>query len=293
MNPLPVIPLHQSHPRSFESNQFVYPVLSRRAGGLSIGLNLNPNKSCTFACAYCQVDRTQPGGPAMTKADLPQLAGELDAMIELVTSGRIFEGPSFSQAPAAVRRLNDLALSGDGEPTSSTVFNEAVDLCAAARRRHHLDDVKIVLITNATLLHRENVRQALEVLDRNNGEIWGKLDAGTEAYYREIDRSRVPFRLVLDNLHETARVRPIVIQSLFMRVGGLSPTEAEQDAYCDRLGEIASAGGRIKLVQVHTIARPPAESWVTPLVNAEVDVLAERVRQRTGLSVAAFHGAGG
>ena len=92
MTPSPLVSLFQSHPRSFEANRFVYPVLSRRAGGISIGINLNPEKSCNFDCVYCQVDRTVRGGPVLRKVDLPQLADELDEMVELVVSGRLFAG---------------------------------------------------------------------------------------------------------------------------------------------------------------------------------------------------------
>jgi hypothetical protein len=81
-----------------------------------------------------------------------------------------------------------------------------------------------------------------------------------------------------------------VIQSLFMRVRGVATPLAEQEAYCRRLGEIVTAGGKIQLVQVHTVARQPAESWVGPLADAEVDALADVIRQRTGLTVATFYG---
>jgi wyosine [tRNA(Phe)-imidazoG37] synthetase (radical SAM superfamily) len=278
------------HPREFTANRYVYPVLSRRAGGLSIGVNLNLDKFCNFRCIYCQVDHTLPGedGPI----DLTALAGELDRMVELVASGDIFRGPRFRDTPDVLRRFNDIAFSGNGEPTACPEFDRAVEICAEVRRRHKLDDVKLVLITNATLFHLPRVRQALEILDANNGEIWAKLDAGTEAYYHTVDRSAVPWQRILDNLREAALVRPIVIQSLFLRIDGQSPPADEVSAYCNRLCEITAAGGRIKLVQVHTIARRPAETWATPLSNSEVDAIADTVRGRTGLSVAAFYGEG-
>ena len=255
-------------------------------------MNLNPEKYCNFDCVYCQVDRTVRGSPVLRKADLPQLAGELEEMVELAVSGRLFEGTRFSTTPAEFRRLNDIAMSGDGEPTALPVFDEVVQLCADVRRRRSLDAVKIVLITNATFLQRERVRKSLEVLDANNGEIWGKLDAGTEEYYQAIDRSKVKLAEVLDNLVVTARKRPIVIQSLFMRLRGEPPPLAEREAYCGRLGEIVAGGGQIKLVQIHTIARRPAEDFAAPLEDAEVDALAALVRQRTGLAVAGYHGYG-
>jgi len=147
------------------------------------------------------------------------------------------------------------------------------------------------LITNATLFHKPRVRRALEILDANNGEIWAKLDAGTEDYYRQVDRSAVPWRRVLENLREAARARPIVIQSLFLRMHGLPKPPEELAAYCCRLHEIASAGGRIKLVQLHTIARTPAEPWVAPLAYAEVDAFAAEIREQTGLPVAVYYSA--
>jgi wyosine [tRNA(Phe)-imidazoG37] synthetase (radical SAM superfamily) len=290
MTPTPLVSLFQSHSRSFEDNRFVYAVVSRRSGGVSIGVNLNPEKYCNFDCVYCQVDRTIRGGPVLRKADLPQLAEELDEMVELAVTGRLFAGTRFSTTPIEFRRLNDIAMSGDGEPTASPVFDEVVQLCADVRRRRNLDQVKLVLITNATLLQRERVSRSLEVLDANNGEIWGKLDAGTEEYYQAIDRSKIKLAEVLENLLVAARKRPIVIQSLFMRLRDEPPPPAEQAAYCDRLCQIVAGGGQIKLVQIHTIARRPAESFVSPLENAEVDALAELVKKRTGLAVAAYYG---
>ncbi len=280
--------LFEAHPRSFESNRYVYPVLSRRSGGISIGVNLNLDKVCNFDCIYCQVDRTQLGERQFVELD--RLEAELDAAVELVTSGRIYEHVKFRHTPPALRRLNDVAISGDGEPTTYRNFDEVVSVCAELRRRHGLDEMKLVLITNASMFHSDRVRRGLEILDANNGEIWAKLDAGTEPYYRLVVRSAIPFARILDNLRQAACVRPIVIQSLFMRIRGQPPPPAEQDAFCQRLGEIVTADGRIKLVQLYTIARPPAESWVAPLSNEQMDAMADRVRRKTGLEVSAFHG---
>ena len=283
-------PLFNAHPRDFAANCYVYPVLSRRAGGISIGVNLNPDRACNFHCVYCQVDRSEP--VETHHVDPHRLAAELRHMVELVTSGRIYEVGQFGNTPPALRRLNDFALSGDGEPTACANFDQIVDICADVRRQYELTDVKLVLITNASQLHRPRVRRALETLDANGGEIWAKLDAGDEDYYRLVNRSAVSWRQILDNLREAAIARPIVIQSLLMRIRGEPPTTAQLNAYCDRLQEIVEAGGRIRLVQIHTIARRPAESWVTALSDAEVDAIAERVHRGTGLLTAPFHGSG-
>ncbi|MCA9209629.1 MAG: radical SAM protein, partial [Planctomycetales bacterium] len=112
-----------------------------------------------------------------------------------------------------------------------------------------------------------------------------------DEYFRRIDRTSIPFSRVLENIRDAARRWPLVIQSLFMRVAAESPTAAELDAYCDRLNEVTAAGGDLKLIQIYTIARRPAESFVTPLRDGEVDALAELVERRTGLKVARYYGA--
>ncbi len=95
--------------------------------------------------------------------------------------------------PPHLRRLNDIAFSGDGEPTTYKNFDELMEKCASVKREAGLDDVKMVLITNASMFHRPHVERGLAVLDQNNGEIWAKLDAGTDEYYHLIERTPIPF----------------------------------------------------------------------------------------------------
>jgi len=280
--------LHTRHPRRFEENRFVYPVLSRRSEGISLGVNLNPDKVCNFDCIYCQVDRTTQAETQFVETR--ELLDELEATLQLVTSGELFEHPQFQATPPPLRRLNDIAFSGDGEPTTYRNFDEIIAACAEVKRRLVLDAVKMVLITNASMFHRPHVQRGLEILDQNNGEIWAKLEAGTEEYFKLIDRTPIPFRQILDNITAAAKIRPLVIQALFMRVHGEPPSQHELEAFCDRLNEITAAGGTLKLVQVYTVARRPAESFVAPLTDAEVDSIVDFVKQRTGLAVHAYYG---
>lgn len=279
------------HSRNWHRNLYVYPVLARRSRGLSIGVNLNPDKVCNFDCIYCQVDRTVP--PIVRKVDLAVLREELGHMLRLAASGELFAAPPFDRAPEALRRTNDIAFSGDGEPTACPQFAECVGLAAELKGSLGLRDVKIVLITDACFLARPAVRDALAVLDRSNGEIWAKLDAGTEEHYRRVNRPSHPLRHVLDNILDAARVRPVVIQSLWMRIEGRAAPDAEVEAFADRLNEILSAGGQIKRVQIYTVARRTAEAYVEPLANADLDRLASIVRGRAPAVVETFYGSGG
>lgn len=280
--------LHRRHSRSYAGYRFVYPVLSRRAGGISVGINLNPDKICNFDCIYCQVDRTHQGETRFV--DTATLSRELDDMLAVVTSGELFETEPFCATPTGLRRLNDIAFSGDGEPTTYTNFDQLIDQCAQIKRKHGLREVKMVLITNASMLHRPHVRRGLDILDENQGEIWAKLEAGTDEYYRLVERTPIPFRQVLDNIKAVAQQQPIVIQSLFMRIHGEPPSDAELVAYCDRLAEIASDGGQLRLVQVYTVARQPAEGFVAPLHDDEVDAIVNLVRTKTALPTKGFYG---
>jgi wyosine [tRNA(Phe)-imidazoG37] synthetase (radical SAM superfamily) len=279
-------PLFTQHSREWRTNRYVYPVISRRSRGLSVGVNLNPDKACNFDCVYCSVDRTVPG--TVREVDLAVLRRELGAMLDLAMGGGLFaEGP-LAQTPEPLRRLNDVAFSGDGEPTAYPRFGEATRIATEEIARRGLT-CRIVIITNATLLQRAEVAQALDLLDGHHGEVWAKLDAGSEEYYRRVERSDVPLARVLGNLLACGKRRPLVIQSLFMRIDGEGPTAAEIDAYLGRLSDLLAGGARIARVQVYTTARRTAETFVTPLGGLDLERIAERVRA-LGVAAEAFPG---
>lgn len=291
--------LHTIHDRTWDGFRYVYPVISRRSRGLSIGINLNPDKACNFDCVYCCVDRSvrpRDASEALDSrfdrgVDLERLGSELEAMLAGALEGRIFSRPPFDQTPGELRRLRDVAFSGDGEPTACQQFPAAARIVVQTLRGAGLRLTPIVLITNATLLTRPNVVDTLAFLDRHPLRIWAKLDAGTEAYFRTVDRSSVPLSRVLENIRLTGRIRPIWIQSMFMRLRGCAPPPAEIDAYVARLVGLRSGGCQIAGVQVCTVARRTAEPYVSPLEDAELDRIAERVRG-VGLPAESFYGPG-
>jgi wyosine [tRNA(Phe)-imidazoG37] synthetase (radical SAM superfamily) len=284
--PDPKPSLFTLHDRVWAQNRFVYPVISRRSRGLSIGINLNPDKRCNFDCVYCSVDRSDK--PERTAVDVEVLGAELTQLLDAVRSGAFWQIDPFDRTPPALRRLNDVAFSGDGEPTSCAQLEPAARAVAQALKRAAFDETRIVLITNATLLHQPRVKQALQYLDAHRGEVWAKLDAGTEAYYRSIERTNVPFDRVLGNILDTGRAREIVIQSLFLMLDGAGPDDAEIDAYIGRLATLRDGGCRIRLVQVYTVARHTAIASVTPLSSARLDQIAAGVRS-IGLAAEAYY----
>lgn len=278
----------RNHPRDWRGFSYVYPVVSRRSRGLSIGINLNPDTACNFDCIYCQVDRTGVHRPGHVEPN--RLEDELKTLLVGAVEGTLFAEPEFAETPLELRRLNDIAFSGDGEPTTSPVFAEAVGIAAGLKAKHAPDSVKLILITDACYLTKPNVEDGLRIMDQANGEVWAKLDAGTEAYYQLVNRPNFPLAHVIENITHAARVRPVAIQSLFMRVRGAPPPDDEIVAFADRLGEIVDGGGHISAVQVYTVARRPAQDWVTALSDEEVDRIAAVVGERTGLPVSTYYG---
>ncbi|HLO66648.1 MAG TPA: radical SAM protein [Holophaga sp.] len=270
-----LVKAHLDHRRAWQDFDYCYPVISRRSKGVSLGVNLNPDKVCNFDCVYCEVDRTTPA--RRKDVDLDQMAREMEALLDLVESGELFQVPPFDSAAPHQRRLNDIAFSGDGEPTTLRTFPQAVARMAALRRRRGLKDLKLVLITDSSRLRAPEVMEGLELLMDNGGEIWAKLDAGTEAHYLEVDRSKVPFARILENLAATAARWPIVIQTLFLEWKGRGPSPEEVEAYIQRLQEIRAAG-TLAGIQIYTVARPTPEPEARPLRAAELDLLAGRVK---------------
>ena len=129
----------QDHTRHFSDFTFVYPVISRRSKGLSIGVNLNPDKVCNFDCIYCEVDRRIPG--AVTEVDLCQMKDELTAMVRFAKDGGLAKEPKFNEVPWLTREVKDIAFSGDGEPTMIQNFAECVETVVEVQQLEGLDDI--------------------------------------------------------------------------------------------------------------------------------------------------------
>jgi wyosine [tRNA(Phe)-imidazoG37] synthetase (radical SAM superfamily) len=269
----------EDHRRDLAANRYVYAVVSRRAQGLSIGVNLNPDKVCNFDCPYCQVDRTTPGGSP--RIDVALLTSELSELLERARGDLWAEAP-FDTVEPALRRVADVAFAGDGEPTTPPEFPAAAAAAREARDRL-APGVPLRLLTNATLFHKPKVQGALAAFD----ELWCKLDAGSERYFQLVDGTRLSFRRILDNLLLVARERPIVIQAMLLAIDGQGPDSVEIAEWVARMGEIVLGGGRIDHVQVYTVARRPADPRFGPLDRARLDEIAASARS-AGLKAAVY-----
>ena len=269
------------HRRSLDDNHYVYAVVSRRVGGLSIGINLNPDKTCNFSCPYCQVDRTIPGGAR--RVDLDRLAGELDGLLGFVSDGTLWDRAPFNTAASHLRRVGDISFAGDGEPTAAREFTESVARVVDVRARHDLNGVRLSLLTNATLFHRTEVQAGLDALDSAGGQVWAKLDAGSQEWFERVDGTQLSLDRVMDNILMAAQRYRVVIQSMFHAFEDEGPSNEEIAAWVDRLSMVIAAGGTIEEVQVYTVARTPADASVKALTVERLDWIANQA-QAAGLN---------
>jgi wyosine [tRNA(Phe)-imidazoG37] synthetase (radical SAM superfamily) len=272
-------------PRNFLDNRFVYVVISPRARGLSIGVNMNPDKHCNFDCLYCEVDRAQ--APREQQLEVEVMAGELERTLEAVRAGRLREQAYYCGLPEELTRLRHVTLSGDGEPTHCPNFVEAVQAVVHVRALGQFPFFKIVLITNATGLDQPQVQEGLRFFTKQD-EVWAKLDAGTEAHLARVNRSQVPLDKILANILMVARHRPVVIQSLFPAINGGEPAWDEIDHYTRRLRELVSHGAQIPLVQIYSATRPTPHSECGHLPLRTLSQIASTVRRATQLRAEVF-----
>lgn len=272
-------------PRNRLNNRFVYAAISQRARGLSIGVNLNPDSRCNFDCVYCEVNRDTPGRGR--RVDVKVMAAELERLLVLQHEGRLGELDWFRNLPPELLELKEVALSGYGEPTLCPNFDEVVREVLYLRSTRRLPFFKTVLITNGTGLDLPPVTAGLELLCPQD-EIWIKLDAGTQAYYEQVDRPTLPFWRLLANILAISKKRPVIIQSLFPLVNGQEPPWEEINEYTQRLKELKAAGAQISLVQVYSAHRPPHRPNCEHLPLKSLSRIASRLRTVSGLRAEVF-----
>ena len=273
------------YPRDFLENRSVYLVISPRAGGLSIGVNVNPVVNCNFQCLYCEIDCAKPAHTSHFDAE--KMAVELRRTYELASSGGLRQLPRYANLPDNLLQVRHVALSGDGEPTLSRHFVEALESMVHLRASGVLPFFKIVVVTNSTALDRPEVQQGLKHLTRED-EIWAKLDGGTQAYLNSVNGATIPLEKIMDNILQVARQRPVVIQSPFPAINGKAPPAREVRQYAQRLKELKKAGAKISLVQIYSATRPMARTGCSHLPLKKLSQIAKTVRQVAGLQAEVF-----
>ncbi|MDT8364191.1 MAG: radical SAM protein [Nitrosomonas sp.] len=253
-----------NHNRDSAGLVYVYPVISRRAGGLSIGINLNPNNACNWRCVYCQVpDLKRGSAPAI---DLVKLESELCSFLEQLLFGDFMQ----QHVPPTARIIHDIALSGNGEPTSTREFSDIITLIGKVIRRFPLPAaLKLRLITNGSLINRAGVQTGLRQMAKLNGEVWFKVDSVTKTGRSRINHTRSSLQQMRENLQLSASLCPTWLQTCVFNWNGLAPDEAEIQAYLYFVRTMLQEGTDIKGVLLYSLARPSLQAEADSLSGAD------------------------
>lgn len=210
-----------------------------------MGINVNPNKACHYRCLYCQV-------AGLKRGKAPDLdAGLLKAELRSFLSGALDDPRGLP--------IRDIAISGDGEPTSLADFDGLVGIIQEVLDGLGvLGGLKVVLITNGTLIHLSRVRRGLELLGSIKGEVWFKLDAASQEGLRLVNGTGVsPLRLY-KNLRLAARLCPVWVHTLCFCLDKKPILDdlSERGAYLGWLKRAQSEGIPLRGVNLYTMSRP-------------------------------------
>ena len=258
------------HSRDSAGLRYVYPVVSRRAGGVSIGINLNPNNACNWRCIYCQVpDLTRGTAPPV---DLYLLKNELSWFLHELQHGDFMQ-----RVDPAARHINDIALSGNGEPTSAQEFAGVIEVIAKLKPA----DLKLILITNGSLMQRENVQQGLSHMARLNGEVWFKLDRASAAGMALVNDTKMTMDKVRQNLVTAITCCPNTwLQTCWFALDGSAPSDEVESDYLDFLSGLIGEGIKPKGVLLYGLARPSLQqeaNRLSALPDSQIEKFAARI----------------
>lgn len=259
------------HDRASAGLRYVYPVVSRRAGGVSIGINLNTNNACNWRCIYCQVPDLKLG--SAPPVDLPLLEKELSSFLHELQHGDFMQ-----RVPPEARRINDIAISGNGEPTSAQTFKEVIEIIAGLKPA----DLKLVLITNGSLMQRDYVQLGLRRMAQLNGEVWFKLDRASEAGMLRVNDTKSKMEFVRTNLATAVTCCPNTwLQTCWFALDGEAPGKQDEDDYLDFLAACMRDSIKPSGVLLYGLARPslqPEALQLSALSKQQLEDFAARIR---------------
>lgn len=264
------------HSRDSAGLHYVYPVVSRRAGGVSVGINLNTNNACNWRCVYCQVPGLKLGtAPAI---DLELLEKELRGFLYELLHGDFMQ----QRVAEDARRINDIALSGNGEPTSAKEFVQVIALIGKLQQELALPPhLKLVLITNGSLMHRAYAQQGLRLMAQFRGEVWFKLDRASSAGMQIINNTQLSMEKVRKNLITAIALCPTWLQTCWFALDGLAPSKQDEDDYLGFVAGLLHDNIRPQGVLLYSLARPSLQAEaprLAALSALQIESFAERIR---------------
>ena len=265
------------HSRELSGLKYIYSVISRRAGGLSIGVNLNVNNACNWQCIYCEIPNLTRGSPPPIELDV--LEQELRFFLNEIIHGDYME----KNVSLEDRHLKDIAFSGNGEPTSANEFPEVISIVKKILSEFNLlHKIKIRLITNGSLMHQTSVIKSVGMLKEMNGEVWFKVDAATEESIKTINQVNLKPHQILERLKNSANVCPTFIQTCIFTIDDKGPSKKDIDAYVELINEVKSI---IQGVHLYGLARPSLQPQAKNLGRIEEEILQNIAKELRSLNI--------
>ena len=262
------------HNRDVIGMKYVYPVVSRRAGGVSIGINLNVNNACNWRCIYCNVPDLKRGAPEPIAMDV--LEHELRSFLHAVIHGDFM----LRQVDEPDRQLKDIAFSGNGEPTSAKEFPQILDLVANVLKDFNLlGKIKIRLITNGSLMDKSPVLATMQDLAKYNGEVWFKVDAGTKEGISLVNDVTLNPESHVQRLMSCAKLCPTFIQTCMFALDGAPPSEQDIQAYLALVEQVKDVIQGVHLYGLARLSLQPESSRLSRLPTEWLEAMAQRIRE--------------
>ena len=232
------------------------PVHSRRLG-VSLGINLLPGdgKVCTFDCIYCECGFNGDHRPQQKMPTRQQVHDALEARLQ----DMLQNGP----APDV------LTFAGNGEPTANPAFPEIID-DTLRLRDHYFPPAKVSVLSNATLIHRKEVHDALMRVDNNIL----KLDTVSADYIQKVDRPTGQWYHVDDVIKAMKAFNGhLIIQTIFLHGPGVTNTTDDYvRPWLDVVKDIAP-----QQVMIYTIDRETPTPTLSKATHEELDAIRDRV----------------
>lgn len=265
------------HSRDLSGLKYIYSVVSRRAGGLSIGINLNINNACNWQCIYCEIPDLTRGMPPPIELDV--LEKELRFFLYEIIHGDYME----KNVSVNDRHLKDIAFSGNGEPTSAEEFPEVILIVKKILEEFNLlHKIKIRLITNGSLMHQPSVIESVRMLKEMNGEVWFKVDAATEESIKKINQVNLKPYQILERLKNSANACPTFVQTCIFIIDGNGPSEKDIDAYVQLVSDVKK---HIQGVHLYGLARPSLQPQARHLSRMSEEMLHDIAEKLNALEI--------
>ncbi|HBF89105.1 MAG TPA: radical SAM protein [Bacteroidales bacterium] len=238
------------------------PVKSRRLG-ISLGINLLPLdvKYCNFDCVYCECgwsDKSKYKGISFYKK------GEIIKALDEKLSNYKKNGES----------IDVITFAGNGEPTLHPQFSEIIDETIAIKNKYFAD-IKISVLSNATMLHKEKVFEALKKVDMNIL----KLDSGIEKTINIINRPQFEYSIEniiqkLSSFNGNVYIQTMFLKSLNKDFPIDNTSKEEIDAWLEALKKI-----KPKNLMIYSLDRETPASGLVKISLDELNRIADKARE--------------